>query len=211
MTGSLAQHLASYPCTAVGSRALAGRLRDEYGKTLFTSPYEGDHVVRSAIHAAAHEAGQREPLCACSALHRPHPHHGPAASAGAEPEKGGSAGDAGCEHDWGCVSPQHGPDATYRCRCGQTAPGSEIGVTEQARDWFYAPVGQRQAKVTTRSRLPGHRRHNSATARALARHLRGEGFQAVDIDPGDPGAAGLRAGWDATEGQASGPSPPRDW
>lgn len=211
MTSSLAQHLASYPCTAAGSRALADHLRDEHGKTLYTSPYEEEHAVHSAMHAAAHEAGQREPLCTCSAFHRPHPHHSPAASAGAEPERDGSAGDADCEHDWKCVSPQHGPDATYRCRCGQTAPGSEIGVTEQARDWFYAPAGQRQARVTTRSRLPGYRRHNSATAGALARHLRGAGFQAVTIDPGDPGAASLRAAFDATEGQTFDPSPVRDW
>jgi hypothetical protein len=72
-------------------------------------------------------------------------------------------------------------------------PGSEIGVTEQARDWFYAPAGRRQARVTTYRRLRGYRHHNSATARALARHLRSEGFQSVDIDPGDPGAAGLIA------------------
>ena len=84
-------------------------------------------------------------------------------------------------------------------------------MTEQARDWSYAPAGQRQARVTMRGRLPGYRRHNSAAARALARHLRGEGFQSVDIDPGDPGAADLLAAWNATEGQASGPSPPPDW
>lgn len=203
MTSSLSQHLASYPCTAAGSRALADHLRDDHGKTLYTSPYEEDHAVDSAMHAAAHEAGQGEPLCTCNAFHRPHLHHGPASA--------GPAGDADHEHDWKCASPQHGPDATYRCRCGQTAPGSEIGVTEQARDWFYAPAGQRQARVTTRGRLPGYRRHNSAAARALARHLRGEGFQSVDIDPGDPGAADLLAAWDATQGQAFDPSPLRDW
>jgi hypothetical protein len=202
VTGSLDQHLASYPCTAAGSRALIFRLRDDHGKTLFTSPFEEGH----AMHSAMHEAEQRERLCTCSAFHRPHPHHGPAASAGAEP-----AGDAGCEHDWACISPQHGPDTAYRCRCGQTATGAEIGVTEQARDWFYAPAGQRQARVTTRGRLPGYRRHNSAATRALARHLRGEGFQLVDIDPGDPGAADLIAAWNATEGQTFDPSPPRDW
>jgi hypothetical protein len=65
--------------------------------------------------------------------------------------------------------------------------------------------------VTTHRRLPGHSRHNSAAARALARHLRGEGFQSVDIDPADPGAADLLAAWDATEGQVPGPSPLRDW
>ena len=162
------------------------------------------------MHAAAHEAGQRELLCTCNAFHRPHPHHGPA-SARAEQAGDGSASDAGCEHDWRCASPQHGPDATYRCSCGQTAPGSEIGVTEQARDWFYAPAGHQQARVTTRGRLPGYRRHNSAAARALARHLRGEEFESVNIDPADPGAAGLLAAWDATEGQTPGPSPPRDW
>ena len=53
--------------------------------------------------------------------------------------------------------------------CGQTAPGSEIGVTEQARDWFYAPAGRRQARVTTRGRLPGYRRHGDLpTGRTLA-------------------------------------------
>jgi hypothetical protein len=212
VTGGLGQHLASYPCTAAGSRALIFHLRDDHGKTLFTSPFEEGHAVHSAMHAAAHEAEQREPLCTCSAFHRPHPHRGPAAPAGAEPRGDGSgAGDVGHQHDWACASPQHGPDAAYRCRCGQTATGAEIGVTEQARDWFYAPAGQRQARVTTRDRLPGYRRHNSAAARALARHLRGEGFQSVDIDPGDPGAADLLAAWNATEGQAFDPSPPRDW
>jgi hypothetical protein len=39
VTGSLSQHLASYPCTAAGSRALIFHLRDDHGKTLFTSPY----------------------------------------------------------------------------------------------------------------------------------------------------------------------------
>jgi hypothetical protein len=209
VTSCLEKHLASYPCTAAGSRGLADHLRDDHGKTLFTSPFEEDHAVHSAMHAAAHEAEQREPLCTCNAFHRPHPHHGPA-RAGAESAGDGSAGDAH-EHDWKCVSPQHGPDAVYRCRCGQTVPGSEIGVTEQASDWFYAPAGRQQARVTTRGRLPGYRRHNSAAARALARHLRGEGFQSVDIDPGDPGAAGLLAAWDATEGQTFDPSPLRDW
>ena len=184
MTSSFGQHLASYPCTAAGSRALAGHLRDDHGKTLYTSPYE-DHAAHSAMHAAAHEAEQREPLCTCNAFHRPHPHHGPV-SAGAEPAGHGSTGDAAHEHDWKCVSQQHGPDATYRCGCGQTAPGSQIGVTEQARDWFYAPAGRQQVRVTTRGRLQGYRRHNSAAARAFTRHLRGEGFQSVDIDPGDP-------------------------
>jgi hypothetical protein len=211
VTGSLDQHLASYPCTAAGSRALIFHLRDDHGKTLFTSSYEEDHAVHSAMHAAAHEAEQREPLCACSAFHRPHPRHGPAALAGTEPGGDGSTGDVGHEHDWACASPQHGPDAAYRCRCGQSATGAEIGVTEQARDWFYTSAGQRQARVTTRGPLPGYHRHNSAAARALARHLRGEGFDSVDIDPGDPGAADLLAAWNATEGQAFDPSPPRDW
>ena len=66
-------------------------------------------------------------------------------------------------------------------------------MTEQARDWFYAPAGQRQARVATCGRPSGYRRYNSAAARALARYLRGEGFQSVDIDPGDPGAADLLA------------------
>ena len=204
MTSSVERHLASYPCTQAGSRALAAHLRDDHGKTPYTSPYE-DHAAHSAMHAAAHEAEQREPLCTCNAFHRPHPHHGPA-SAGPEPAR-----DADHEHDWACVSQQHGPDATYRCRCGQTAPGAEIGVTEQARDWFYAPASRRQVRVTTHRRLPGYRRHNSAAARALARHLRGEEFESVDIDPGDPGAAELVAAWDATEGQTFDPSPLRDW
>ena len=137
MTSGLGQHLASYPCTAAGSRALATHLRDDHGKTLYTSPYE-DHAAHSAMHAAAHETGQGEPPPARNAAGRPHPACG-LVPAGAEPAGDGSAGDAAHEHDWKCVGPQHGPDATYRCRCGQTAPGSEIGVTEQARDWFYAP------------------------------------------------------------------------
>jgi hypothetical protein len=199
---SLDKHLASYPCTAAGSRALAGHLRDDHGKAVYTSPYE-DHAARCAMHAAAHEAGQRGLLPARDAAGRPHPPRSPA-PAGTEPAGDGSPGTAGHEHAWGCASPQHGPDATYRCGCGETAPGSEIGVTEQARDWFYTPAGQRQDRVTTRGRLPGYRRHNSAAVRALARHLRGEGFQSVDIDPGDPGAADLHAAWDATEGQATG-------
>jgi hypothetical protein len=33
----------------------------------------------------------------------------------------------------------------------------------------------------------------------------------VDIDPADPGAAGLLAAWNATEDQAFDQSPPRDW
>ncbi len=169
-----------------------------------------DHPFHSAMHRVAHQAQQGELLCTCSAFHRPHPYHGPAV-AGAEPAWDGRAGDTGWEHEWKCVSQHQGPDAVYRCRCGQTANGREIGVTEQARDWFYAPAGQRQAQVTTRGRLPGYHRHNSATARALARHLRGEGLQSVDIDPGDPGAADLIAAWDASEGQAFDPSPPRDW
>ena len=131
--------------------------------------------------------------------------------AGVEPAGDGRPGTAGHEHDWACASPQHGPDATYRCICGQTALGSEIGVTEQARDWSYAPATGQHAHVTTRGQLPGYRRHNSATAQAVARHLRGEGFQSVDIDPGDPGAADLLAAWDATQGQAFDPTPPRDW
>jgi hypothetical protein len=81
------------------------------------------------MHAAAHEAEQRELLCTCIAFHRPHPHYGPV-PAGAEPAGDGGGGDAAHEHDWACVSPQHGPNATYRCGGGQTAPGSEIGVTE---------------------------------------------------------------------------------
>jgi hypothetical protein len=79
------------------------------------------------------------------------------------------------------------------------------------RDWFYAPAGQRQARPRVVTRLPGYCRHNSAAARALARHLRGEGFQSVDIDPGDPGAADFIVAWDATQGQAFDPSPLRDW
>jgi len=54
MTSSLDKHLASYPCTAAGSRALAAHLRDDHGKAVYTSPYE-DHAVHSAMHAAAHE------------------------------------------------------------------------------------------------------------------------------------------------------------
>jgi hypothetical protein len=170
VTSGLDQHLASYPCTAAGSRALIFHLRDDHGKTLFTSPFEEDHAVHSAMHAAAHEAEQREPLCTCRAFHRPHPHHGPAASAGSEPGEDGGAGDAdGHKHDWACASPQHGPDAAYRCRCGQTATGAEIGVTEQARDWFYAPAGQRQARVTTRGRLPSQLGRRAGPGPAPAR------------------------------------------
>ena len=84
-------------------------------------------------------------------------------------------------------------------------------MTGQARDWFYAPATGQHAHVTTRLRRPGYRRHNSATAQALARHLRGEGFQSVDIDPADPGAADLLTAWDATEGQTFDPTPLRDW
>ena len=190
MTSSTGKLLASYPCTAAGSRALAGHLRDDHGKAVYTIPYE-DHAAHSAMHAAAHEVGQREP-------------------ASTEPA-GDSSPETGHEHAWACASPQHGPDAIYRCGCGETAPGSEIGVTEQARDWFYAPAAGQHVHVTTRCRQPGYRRHNSATAQALARHLRGEGFQWVDIDPGDPGAADLLAAWDATRGQAFDPTALRDW
>ena len=94
MTGSPAEHLASCPCTVAGSRALIFHLRDDHGKTLFTSPYEEDHAVPSAMHAAAHEAEPCEPLCTCKDFHRPHPHHGPAASAGAEPAGDGTTGSA---------------------------------------------------------------------------------------------------------------------
>lgn len=207
MTSSPGQHLVSYPETPAGSRALAAHLRNDHGirQAIYRRLVE-DHAVHSAMHAVAHQAEQGELLCTCNAFHRPHPHHGPVPP-GAEP----AGGDAGQEHEWKCVSPQHGPDAVYRCGSGQAAPGREIGVSEQARDWFYAPAAQRQARVTTRGRLPGYRRHNSAAARALARHLRGEGFQSVDIDPGDPGAADLITAWDATEGQTFGPSPLRDW
>jgi hypothetical protein len=133
VTSSPGQHLASYPETPAGSRALAAHLRNDHGirQAIYRRLIE-DHAVHSAMHAVAHQAEQGELLCTCNAFHRPHPHH-------------------------------------------------------------------------------GYRRHNSAAARALARHLRGEGFQVVDIDPGDPGAADLLAAWDATEGQTFGPSPQRDW
>jgi hypothetical protein len=211
VTGSPGQHLASYPETPAGSRALAAHLRNDHGirEAIYRRLVE-DHPWHSLMHAVAHRAEQGELLCTCSAFQRPHPLHGPV-PASAEPAGDGSTGDTGQEHEWKCASPQHGPDAVYRCGCGQTAPGREIGVTEQARDWFYAPAGRRQARVTTRGRLPGYRRHNSAAARALARHLRGERFESVDIDPGDPGAADLLAAWDATEGQTFDPSPLRDW
>ena len=210
MTSSYRSHLYSYPETPAGSRALAAHLRDDHGMKAIYRRLVEDHGVHSAMHAVAHQAEQGELLCTCHAFQRPHPLHGPV-PASAEPAGGGSAGDTAHEHDWRCASLQHGPDAVYRCCCGQTALGSEIGVTEQARDWFYAPAGHRQARVTTRGRLPGYHRHNSATARALVRHLRGERFESVAIDPGDPGAAGLRAAWDATEGQTLEPSPLRDW
>ena len=211
MTSSPGQHLASYPETPAGSRALAAHLRNDHGvKEAVYRRLVEDHPWHSLMHAIAHRAQQGELLCTCSAFHRPHPYHGPAAS-GAEPAGYGSARDFSWEHEWKCVSQHHGPEGVYRCRCGQTATGSEIGVTEQARDWFYAPAGQRQALVTTHRRLPGYSRHNSAAARALARHLRGEGFQSVDIDPADPGAADLLAAWDATAGQVPGPTPLRDW
>ena len=58
MTSSLGKHLASYPCTAAGSRALAAHLRDDHGKAVYTSPYE-DHAAHSAMHAAAHPATRR--------------------------------------------------------------------------------------------------------------------------------------------------------
>ena len=84
MTSSLGKHLASYPCTAAGSRALAAHLRDDHGKAVYTSPYE-DHAAHSAMHAAAHEAGQREP-------------------ASAEPAGDGRPGTAGHEHAWAYTS-----------------------------------------------------------------------------------------------------------
>ncbi len=54
MTSSPGKHLAAYPCTAAGSRALAAHLRDDHGKAGCTSPHE-DHAAHSAMHAAAHE------------------------------------------------------------------------------------------------------------------------------------------------------------
>ena len=64
-------------------RALAGHyLRDDHGKTLFTSPHEDHRRAQRDAHAAAHEAEQREPLCTCNAFHRPHPHHGSGSSIG---------------------------------------------------------------------------------------------------------------------------------
>jgi hypothetical protein len=90
VTSCLGQHLASYPCSAAGSRALAGHLRDDHGKSLCTSPSE-DHAAHSAMHAAAHETEQREPLCTCNAFHRPHPYHGPVPTR-AEPAGDGSTG-----------------------------------------------------------------------------------------------------------------------
>jgi hypothetical protein len=97
VTSSLSQHLASYPCTAAGSRALAAHLREDHGKTLHTSPYE-DHAAHSAMHAAAHNAERCEPLCTCNAFHRPHPHHGPV------PASAAPSGDA--------VTAQHPPAPT---------------------------------------------------------------------------------------------------
>ena len=38
MISSAGKHLASCPCTAAGSRALAGHLRDDHGKAVYTSP-----------------------------------------------------------------------------------------------------------------------------------------------------------------------------
>jgi hypothetical protein len=98
VTSSLGKHLASYPCTAAGSRALAAHLRDDHGKTACTSPYE-DHATHSAMHAAAHEAGQREQLPARDTASRPHPPCGPVPAAG-EPAGDGSPGTVGHEHDW---------------------------------------------------------------------------------------------------------------
>jgi hypothetical protein len=55
------------------------------------------------MHAAAHEAEQREVLCTCNAFHRPHPHHGHGpAPDGAEP-----AGDATHEHDREPLAPAY--------------------------------------------------------------------------------------------------------
>lgn len=54
MTNSTGKHLASYRCTAVGSRALAARLRDDHGKDIYTGPYQ-DHAALTAMHATAHE------------------------------------------------------------------------------------------------------------------------------------------------------------
>lgn len=147
MTSSFVQHLASYPETPAGSRALAAHLRNDHGirGAIYRSTVEG-HPIHSTMHVVAHRAEQGGLLCTCSGFQRPHPLHGPV-PAGAEPAGGGNAWDAAYEHEWVCISQQHGPDAVYRCRCGQTAPGAEIGVTEQARDWFYAPAGRRQARV----------------------------------------------------------------
>jgi hypothetical protein len=38
VTSSTGKHLASYPCTAAGARALADHLHDDHGKSLYTSP-----------------------------------------------------------------------------------------------------------------------------------------------------------------------------
>ena len=140
MTSSPGQHLASYPATAAGSARWPPTCATTTARASTPAPYERPRRAQRDARRSA-RAEQGEPLCTCNAFHRPHPHHGPVA-AGAEPAGDGSAWDAAYEHDWKCVSPQHGPDAIYRCRCGQTAPGSEIGVTEQARDWFYAPAGR---------------------------------------------------------------------
>jgi hypothetical protein len=106
VTNSLSQHMASYPCTADGSRALTGHLRDDHGKTLYTSPYE-DHAARSAMHAAAHAAEQHELPCTCNAFHRPHPHHGPI-PAGVEPAGDGSPGEPGPDGQFTFAPPAPG-------------------------------------------------------------------------------------------------------
>ena len=82
-------------------------------------------------------------------------------------------------------------------------------MTEQARDWFHAPAA-RQAHVITRHQRLRYHRHNLATVQALAWHLRGEGFQSLDIDPGDPSAADLLVPRDATKGQTFNPTPLRE-
>lgn len=51
----LDQHLASFPRTAAGSRALAGHLRDDHGEQAVHVSPGGDHAACSAVHAAAHE------------------------------------------------------------------------------------------------------------------------------------------------------------
>lgn len=94
----------------------------------------------------------------------------------------------------GVRQPQHSPDVTYRCGCGATAPGAEIGVTGQARDWFCAPARQ-HVHVTTRHQRLGYRSHNSMPV-PLTTWVTNCSMARSSIVPGPPVmACPFLAGW----------------